>query len=194
MLTLTVLGVLGDRVHASTGQMRLSAGLTIVGLAMALLGPAPAVFICILSRVLDAVLTDGIRLRGRRLALVWNLGMHVGVLIGSLIIEAAVDAGVRRGSAGFALVVVGAISVANVINFLLAAIWLRVQTGAPIGTQLRHNFVPALPWLAAPNILAGALATLYIRAGPTSLAPVAGAARSVLRVARRAAALPAAPG
>lgn len=169
VVTLTVLGVLGDRVHARTGQMRLSAGLTIVGLAMALLGPAPAVFICILSRVLDAVLTDGIHLRARRLALVWNLGMNIGVLIGSLIIQATVDAGVKPGSAGFALVVVGAISVANVINFLLAAIWLRVQTGVPIGTQLRHNFVPALPWLAAPNILAGALATLYIRAGPTSL-------------------------
>ena len=112
--------------------MRLSAGLTIVGLAMALLGPAPAVTICFLSRILDAILTDGIRLRGRRLALVWNLGMYVGVLIGSLIIQAAVDAGVSPESAGFALVVVGAISVANVINFVLAAIWIRVHAGAPI--------------------------------------------------------------
>ena len=33
-----VLGVVGDRVHAQTGRMRLSAGLTIVALAMALLG------------------------------------------------------------------------------------------------------------------------------------------------------------
>ena len=169
-LTLTVLGVLGDRVHARTGQMRLSAGLTIVGLAMALLGPAPAVTICILSRVIDAILTDGIRLRGRRLAFVWNVGIVTsGVLVGSLIIQAAVNAGVHRGSAGFALVVVGALSVANVINFLLASIWLRVHTGESIGTQLRRNFLPALPWIAAPNLLAGALATLYIRAGPTSL-------------------------
>src|SRR5215831_12163923 len=80
-VTLAVLGVLGDRVHARTGRMRLSAGLTIVGLAMALLGPAPAVAICWLSRILDAFLTDGIRLHGRRLALVWNLGMYVNVLI-----------------------------------------------------------------------------------------------------------------
>src|SRR5205085_8475010 len=41
-LTLLVLGVAGDRVHARTGEMRLSAGLTVVALAMALLGPAPA--------------------------------------------------------------------------------------------------------------------------------------------------------
>jgi putative nucleotidyltransferase with HDIG domain len=170
VLTLAVLGILGDRVHASTGRMRLSAGLTIVGLAMALLGPAPAVAICLLSRILDAVHTDGVRLRGRRLATVWNLGMHVGVLVGALIIRAAVDGGwIARGSAGFALVVVGAISVANLVNFLLAATWIRALAGTPIGTQLRLNFVPALPWITAPNILAGALATLYIHAGPTSL-------------------------
>jgi putative nucleotidyltransferase with HDIG domain len=169
LATLAVLGILGDRVHARTDRMRLSAGLTIVGLAMALLGPAPAVAICLTSRILDAVTTDGIRLRGRRLALVWNLGMYVNVLAGSLIIRAAVDAGLSRSSAAFALVVVGAISVANVINFLLAATWIRVHTGAPLGYQLRRNFLPAVPWIAAPNVLAGALVALYVHAGPTSL-------------------------
>lgn len=168
-LTLLVLGVLGDRVHARTGQMRLSAGLTVVGLAMALLGPAPAVCICFVSRILDAALTDGPRLRGRRLALVWNLGMYVNVLVGGLIIRWAVDGAVHPGSAAFALVVVGAISVSNLINFVLAASWIRVHTGASIATQLRANFVGALPWITAPNVLAGALATLYIRSGPTSL-------------------------
>ena len=166
---LAVLGVLGDRVHARTGKMRLSAGLTIVGLAMALLGPAPAVAICWLSRILDAILSDGLRLRGRRLALVWNLGMYVNVLIGSLLIRAAVNAGVSRESAGFALVVVAAISIANVINFLLAAVWIRSATGTPVGTQLQQSFVPALPWIAAPNFLAGALVALYIHVGPGSL-------------------------
>jgi putative nucleotidyltransferase with HDIG domain len=167
--TLAVLGILGDRVHARTGRMRLSAGLTIVGLAMALLGPAPAVAICWLSRMIDALSTDGIRLRGRRLAVIWNLGMYVNVLIGSLVIRAAVEGGVSRESAAFALVVAGAISLAMVINFVLAATWIRANTGTPIWTQLRANFVPQLPWITAPNFLAGALAVLYIRAGPTSL-------------------------
>jgi putative nucleotidyltransferase with HDIG domain len=121
------------------------------------------------SRILDAILTDGIRLRGRRLALVWNLGMYVNVLIGGLLIEAAVDAGISRESAGYALVVVAAITVAMVINFLLAAVWIRAQVGLAIREQLRTNFVPQLPWLAAPNILAGALVALYIHVGPGSL-------------------------
>jgi putative nucleotidyltransferase with HDIG domain len=168
-LTLAVLGTLGDRVHARTGRMRLSAGLTIAALAMALLGPAPAVAICMLSRILDALLTDGIRLRGRRLALIWNLGMLAYVLIGSLAIRAAVDAGVSRRSVAFALVVVAAISLANVINFLLAAIWIRVHGGPSIVDQLRLSFLPALPWITAPNFVAGALVAIYIDAGPTSL-------------------------
>ncbi len=173
-LTLAVLGVLGDRVHAYTGRMRLSAGLTIVALAMALLGPAPAVLICFVSRISQALQTDGIRLRGRRLALVWNLGMYVGVLLGGLAIRWAVDAGVTRGSAAFALVVAVVVSAANVLNFLLAATWIRVHDGTPLGVQLRRSFIPTLPWITAPNLLAGALATLYIRAGALSLLLVLG--------------------
>ena len=166
---LAALGILGDRVHTRPGRMRLSAGLTSVALAMALLGPAPAVAICLASRIVDAVWNDGIRLRGRRLALVWNLGMYVNVLAGALVIRAAVQDGVTRGSATFALVVVGAISAANLINFVLAASWIRVYAGTPVAVQLRRDFVPALPWIAAPNFLAAALATLYIHTGPASL-------------------------
>lgn len=167
--TLAILGVLGDRVHARAGRMRLSAGLTIVGLAMALLGPAPAVAICLVSRILDAVLADGIRLRGRRLALAWNLGMYVYVLLGSLAIRAVQDGGVPRGGAVFALAVVATISLANVLNFLLAATWIRVQAGIPIGTQLLRNYLPALSWIAAPNFMVGALVVIYVHAGPASL-------------------------
>lgn len=167
--TLAILGVLGDRVHARAGRMRLSAGLTIVGLAMALLGPAPAVAICLVSRILDAVFADGVRLRGRRLALAWNLGMYIYVLLGSLAIRAVADSGVSRGGAVFALVVVATISLANVLNFLLAAIWIRVHAGTPIGTQLRRDYLPALSWIAAPNFMVGALVVIYVHAGPASL-------------------------
>jgi putative nucleotidyltransferase with HDIG domain len=167
--TLAVLGVLGDRVHTRAGPMRLSAGLTIVALAMALLGPAPAVVICFVSRVFLAIEADGLLLRGRRLAFIWNLAMYVDVLLGSLAIRAAVDAGVSRGSAAFALVVAGVVSLANVLNFLLAATWVQVHQRTPISTQLRTNFVPALPWIMAPNFLAGGLATLYMRLGAVSL-------------------------
>jgi putative nucleotidyltransferase with HDIG domain len=173
-ITLAVLGVLGDRVHAYTGHMRLSAGLTVVALAMALLGPAPAVLICFISRISQAIQADGLALRGRRLALVWNLGMYVDVLLGALAIRAAVDGGVTKGSAAFGLLVAVVVSGANVVNFLLAATWIRVHDGTPLGAQLRRNFIPALPWITAPNVVAGALATLYVQAGALSLLLVLG--------------------
>ncbi len=167
--TLAGLGILGDQVHVRTGRVRLSAGLTIVALAMGLLGPAPAVAIAFVSCIIDAVLTDGPRLEGRRLALIWNLGMNAGVLLGAIAIRAAMDAGVRRGNIGFALVMVAAISLANVVNITLAAIWLRVHTGTPVSVQVRTSVTTVLPWIAAPNVLAAALVALYVHAGLASL-------------------------
>jgi putative nucleotidyltransferase with HDIG domain len=167
--TLAALGVLGDQVHVRTGRIRLSAGLTIVALAMGLLGPAPAVAIAFASCVIDAVRTDGPRLHGRRLALIWNLGMNAGVLLGAVAIRAAMDAGVKRGSVGFALVMVAGISVANVVNIVLAAIWIRVNAGTPVSVQVRNSVTVVLPWIAAPNVLAAALVALYVHAGPATL-------------------------
>jgi putative nucleotidyltransferase with HDIG domain len=167
--TLAALGVLGDQVHVRTGRIRLSAGLTIVALAMGLLGPAPAVTIAYASCVIDAIRTDGPRLQGRRLALIWNLGMNAGVLLGAVGIRAAMDAGVKRGSVGFALVMVAGISVANVVNIILAAIWIRVHAGTPVSAQVRSSVTVVLPWIAAPNVVAAALVALYAHAGPASL-------------------------
>jgi putative nucleotidyltransferase with HDIG domain len=167
--TLAALGVLGDLVHVRTGRIRLSAGLTIVALAMGLLGPAPAVAIGFISWIIVAVRTDGPRLRGRRLALIWNLGMNAGVLLGAIAIRAAMDAGVTRGSVGFALVMVAGITVANIVNIILAALWIRVQMGMPIADQVRSSVTTVLPWIAAPNVLAAALVALYVHAGPASL-------------------------
>jgi putative nucleotidyltransferase with HDIG domain len=167
--TLAALGVLGDQVHVRTGRIRLSAGLTIVALAMGLLGPAPAVAIAFASCIINALYTDGPRLEGRRLALIWNLGMNAGVLLGALMIRAAMDAGVERGSIGFALVMVAGISLANVVNIVLAAIWIRVHTGTPVSVEVRSSVTTVLPWIAAPNVLAAALVALYVHAGPASL-------------------------
>jgi putative nucleotidyltransferase with HDIG domain len=71
-------------------------------------------------------------------------------------------------------VVAVVVSAANVLNFLLAATWIRVHDGTPMGVQLRESFIPALPWITAPNVVAGALATLYVRAGALSLLLVLG--------------------
>ena len=169
VVTLFVLATVGDRVKGFTGRFSLSASALIASMAMALLGPAPAVAICFGSKIIDSVITDGPRLPGRRFALVWNLAMYVDILLGALAIRAAVDAGVTRGSINYALVVVGAISAANIINFVLAAIWFWAFDGGSVVEMFKRHFLPALPWIAAPNLLAGGLATLYLNVGAVSL-------------------------
>jgi putative nucleotidyltransferase with HDIG domain len=64
---------------------------------------------------------------------------------------------------------VAGISVANVVNIILAAIWIRVHTGTPVSVQVRSSVTTVLPWIAAPNVLAAALVELYLHAGPASL-------------------------
>ena len=169
VLTLTFLTVLGDLSHARSGSKRLSVGLVFIGIAMALLGPAPAVCILIASRIIDSALLSKGGLSDRRFATVGGVAMVVGVLVGSLIILEARHLGSKPGGTGFALIVFTAICVANVVDFGVTAVWVRIHAGTAIGVQLRRDFVPAIPWLAAPNLLAGALATLYVRAGAAAL-------------------------
>jgi putative nucleotidyltransferase with HDIG domain len=169
VVALTVLATVGERVKTRAGRMGVSASALIASMAMALLGPAPAVAICFTAKIIDSVITDGPRLPGRRFALVWNLAMYVDIMLGALAIRTAVDGGVSRGSISWALVVVGAITAATVINFLLAAIWIRAFDGGTVNEMFKRQFVPLLPWIAAPNLLAGGLATLYIRVGAASL-------------------------
>lgn len=169
VIALFVMATVGDRVKGYSGRFSLTASALIASMAMALLGPAPAVAICFAAKIIDSVVTDGPRLPGRRFALVWNLAMYVDILLGALLIRFAVDHGVTRGSVNFALVVVGAISLANVINFLLAAVWIRAFDGGRLKQLVLHHFIPALPWIAAPNLLAGALVMLYLHVGAASL-------------------------
>jgi putative nucleotidyltransferase with HDIG domain len=52
---------------------------------------------------------------------------------------------------------------------VLAAIWFWAFDGGSVIEMFKRHFVPALPWIAAPNLLAGGLATLYLNVGAVSL-------------------------
>jgi putative nucleotidyltransferase with HDIG domain len=169
VIGLALLASVGECVKARTGTMQLSAGLTIVAIAMALLGPAPAVAIIWVALTVDEVVASGPRLRGRRLNHAWNLGAYGPVLLGALIIRAAVDAGVSRASTEFGAVVFGVLSATTVLNFTLIALLFCVTEGAKLRRQFRELFVPAVPWLLTPHLIAVGVALLYIHLGAPSL-------------------------
>jgi putative nucleotidyltransferase with HDIG domain len=166
---LAVLATAGEYVKARTGKMLLSAGMTVVAIAMALLGPAPALAIIWLATTIDELASSGVRLRGRRLNHAWNLGAYSSILLGALAIRIAVDAGVPRNSAEFGGVVFGALFVTNLVNFILIAVLFRITEGARIGRQLAQVFLPALPWLLTPNLIVVGVALLYLHLGAPSL-------------------------
>jgi putative nucleotidyltransferase with HDIG domain len=169
VIGLALLATAGDHVKAPTGRMQLSAGLTIVAVAMALLGPAPALAIIWVALTVDEVLASGPRLRGRRLEHAWNLGAYSAVLVGALIIRAATDAGIPRTSAEFGAVVFGALSATTVLNFTLVAILFRITEGAKLGRQYKEVLLPMVPWLLTPHLIAVAVAMLYLQLGAPAL-------------------------
>jgi putative nucleotidyltransferase with HDIG domain len=163
----------GELVNARTSTVLISAGLTVAALGMALLGPAPAVAIIWIAVTVEEMIANGPLMRGRRLSHLWNLGMlGVAVLVGALIIRAAIDAGVSRGSPEFGAVVFGALSLTVVINFSLCAAYFRIMNGIPIGRQYKQTFFPVLPWLLTPNLIVVGLVMLYVRLGAPALVPV----------------------
>jgi putative nucleotidyltransferase with HDIG domain len=169
VIGLAVLASAGDLVNARMQTMTLSAGLTIVAVAMALLGPAPALAIMWTAVTITEIVASGPTMRGRRVNHLWNLATFASVLVGALIIRAAVDLGVSREGAEYGAFVFGALGLTNVVNFTLIAIFFRVTKGVPIATQYRQMFLPALPWLLTPNLLVVGLVMLYIHLGAVSL-------------------------
>jgi putative nucleotidyltransferase with HDIG domain len=166
---LAVLAAAGEYVKVRTGRMLLSAGLTVVAVAMALLGPAPALAIMWVATTIDEVVASGPRLRGRRLNHAWNLGAYSSVLVGALIIRAAVNAGVSRESVEFGAVVFGALFGTNILNFTLIAILFRITEGAKLGRQFVDLLAPAWRWLLTPNLIVVGVAMLYIHLGAPAL-------------------------
>ena len=93
--------------------------------------------------------------------------MYIDVLLGSLAIQLPSMRAWHGGSAAFALVVAVVVSVANVINFVLAAIWIRVRLGTPMAWHPRE-LRPGSPVDHGPQ-LAGRRAGHLLRASRRAL-------------------------
>jgi putative nucleotidyltransferase with HDIG domain len=168
LVALTVLGIAGDHVGIRVERMQLTAGFVMGALAIALLGPLPAVITAYAGCIAAELSSHGL-VRRRRPNLAWNLGMCITMLLGALLIRAGVDAGISRSGSGFALLLVAVFSAANIGNFLLCTIIFADAGAGSTLSQVRDELLPTLRWIAAPNLLAAGLASLYIQAGAASL-------------------------
>jgi putative nucleotidyltransferase with HDIG domain len=168
---LILLAGLGQRLNSSVGGGQLTTAHIAIVLAMALLGPAPAVF----AGVVVACVASAPR---RISASGWLNNLFTYALypfVGAMLIQLTVgdvddpaNAAVIR-SLPFGLLVFGVFMFTLGLNFLLVAIDVWFDEGVPLLRQTREAFIPPLPGHLAAGALAGLLAVAYTNLGLTVL-------------------------
>jgi putative nucleotidyltransferase with HDIG domain len=156
---LLVISIASDALGVETRGMRLSGSFIAIVLAMALLGPAPAVAIALCT-----IAVDTWRARPPAIGVAVNFASHATYpLIGALI--------VRAGGAdshepwAFGLVILGAFAASNLYSFGLLAGTRRFATGEPLTDQVRDVFLPLVTSEGLAAILAVAIVLSYESVG-----------------------------
>jgi HD domain len=164
---LLVLALFGEWFSVETSAGRLSASLGVMVLAMGLLGPAPAAACGLALAVLHSAV-------GRRPPAQWlnNLTTYaVAPLAGGLVVLALAGSvhGMRSqplsDSIIFGLIVLGALIVLLVLNFLLFALDVHIEEGRSLSRLVRELFLPLLPGELAVGVVATILVLAYRSAG-----------------------------
>jgi putative nucleotidyltransferase with HDIG domain len=166
-LLLLALAAASDRFAIETRRIRISATHFSLVVAMALLGPAPAVAIGIGSTLVDAV-----RSRPPRLHLLLDLATYSAYpLAGALAIRGVAGAaGLTPVDPGFLLLVFVAFLATNLLNFLLIAGTHTLLDGESLWQRARTMYFPVIPAEMAIALLAVAVVAVYESVGMTALA------------------------
>jgi putative nucleotidyltransferase with HDIG domain len=150
LLVVLVLG--SDFIVLDAKRFRIGGSFLGLVLAMAVLGPAPAVALGLASATIDAL-----RHRPRGSYLLNNLVTYATFpLVGALALQSLRDSSLDSGAfAGAVLVVFVA---ANVLNFVMIAGHTVLLRGGSLLTMFRTVYLPVLPWeLATASLTAMAV-------------------------------------
>jgi len=168
---LLALTLIGQRLSVTLLNQEVTGAFLALVLAMALLGPVPAVLFGVFAMVMTSAL--------RRIpASEWlnNLvNFTIFPLGGGLIVRALIgDVHAPRNQhiiqgATFALIVLGVFMVTNAMNFFVIAIDNRIVVGRSLRSQISEAFVPLLPGQIATAALAALLAVGYTNLGLPAL-------------------------
>jgi putative nucleotidyltransferase with HDIG domain len=160
---LLLLMVVGDWLSVETPAGYLSGALVATVLTMALLGPVPAMAFSIAAMIVTSA--------SRRISpAVWLFNLTtfgLVALLGGLMIRAlagdihAMPAPTTTQSVVFGLIVLGIFGVTVILNFVLFALWKRVEDGRSLARQVRELFLPLLPGQLAAGMLATILVVGY---------------------------------
>ena len=166
VIQLGVLAVVSDSLSFKVGDISLSGAFIALVLAMAFLGPAPAVTIGVLLTVVDAI-----RRRVRLEMTVSNLATYAFFpLVGALLVRALRGAGLEPDELQFALGIALVYVVTLAINFLLVAMAQSALVGNAFRELVRTHLGPVLPSESVALTLVVVFTLVYAKAGPWALA------------------------
>ena len=159
---LLALALASDLLAVQHREQRISGAFLALVLAMALLGPAPAAAIGVIS-----VLVDQLRARNPLGRLITNLATWATFpLIGGLLIDWAVEGwNISEEDVAFYLLIFGAFLVANLLNFLGIAGDYVFHTRGSLAREFRTIFLPVLPSELVSAVLCVLVAYVYVENG-----------------------------
>jgi putative nucleotidyltransferase with HDIG domain len=159
---LLALALASDLLAVQHRAQRVSGAFLALVLAMALLGPAPAAAIAVVS-----VLVDQIRARNPLPRLITNLATWATFpLVGGLLIQWAVGAfDLREDDLAFYVLILAAFLVANLLNFLGIAGDYVFHNRGSLAHEFRTIFLPVLPSELVSAVLCVLVAYVYVQNG-----------------------------
>jgi putative nucleotidyltransferase with HDIG domain len=163
VLLLFVLSVGSEALTVEVKRVRMSGSFLAIVLAMALLGPAPAVAIGVGSAIVDALL----EWRGWLPVVVNAATYAVFPLFGAVLFDVlgADPATAHNDALGFAAVVLIVFMLANVLNFSLIAGCAKIDRGTSFSALFRTVYVNILPSEFATGLLTAGVAFSYSQIG-----------------------------
>ena len=163
---LLALALASDLLAVRHGAQRISGSFLALVLAMALLGPAPAATIGVLS-----VLVDQLRSHNPLPRLITNLATWATFpLVGALLIEWAADAlNVQQDDLAYLLLIFGGFLVANLLNFVGIAGDYAFHNRVSLAQEFRTIFIPVLPSELVSALLCVLVAYVYVQSGFAAL-------------------------
>jgi putative nucleotidyltransferase with HDIG domain len=159
VIALTLVTVISDAIPVETRSLRLSGSFTSLVLAMALLGPGPAVAMAVASMAIDAIR----RPLPKHLLLANFAAFATYPLVGGLMVRALGLDGLD--DVNFGIAIFGVFFATNTLNFLLIAGPRVITHNASLTGLVRTLFIPMLPSEALAGALTVAVATIYREVG-----------------------------
>ncbi|HEU4973519.1 MAG TPA: HD-GYP domain-containing protein [Baekduia sp.] len=159
VVALAVGTIISDAIPVETRSLRLSGSFTCLVLAMALLGPAPAVAMAVMSIAIDSIR----RPLSPSLTVANFAAFATYPLVGGLIVRALdID---TLSDVSFGVAVFCVFFATNALNFLLIAGPRVITHGSSLPRLVRTLFIPMLPSEALAAALTVAIATIYRQVG-----------------------------